>query len=50
MKEKAKVIVKEQIILEKFEGDALVERVYLTNGIIDKTEKFDKEEVHNGTN
>lgn len=40
--DKAEVIIEENIVLEKFEGDGdvLVERVHLTNGIITKTEKF----------
>lgn len=38
--DRARTVVKEEITLEKFEGDILVERIYITDGHIDKVEKF----------
>jgi hypothetical protein len=54
MKEQAKHIVREEVVLEKFEGDPadgkLLERITLVNGEITKREVFDEEtpkEVNN---
>lgn len=43
--EKARVVAKEETVLEKFEGDVdagvLVERLYIENGVIIKVETFE---------
>jgi hypothetical protein len=43
--EKPKVVVKEEVTLEKFEGDILVERLYIVDGIIEKSELFEDGEL-----
>jgi hypothetical protein len=47
--EKAKVNVREDAVLEKFEGEpedgVLLERIYLTDGVITKHEFFEDGEV-----
>ena len=47
--ERAKVVLREDIVLEKFEGEpedgVLLERVYLTDGVITKHEFFENGEV-----
>lgn len=41
--DKPLVVVKEEITLNKFEGDLLVERITLVDGVIVDREYFDKE-------
>lgn len=45
MEEVGKVVVREDMVLEKFEGEpedgVLLERVYLTDGLITKHEYFE---------
>lgn len=35
------VVVQEDTVLNKFEGDRLLETVYLTNGVITRIDTFD---------
>jgi hypothetical protein len=49
MEEVGKVVVREDMVLEKFEGEpedgVLLERVYLTDGLITKHEYFENGEL-----